>query len=336
MRQGKPQFSFRAWLLKKFRKIKGVDFLPEKYRILPHIIDFDIPHFKFSAPGSKTLSAGYTNCKDWMIEFSEVLSRAIGKRFLPVVRFCDGEYIFILGDPRPSLRFNGLYRLYFWIKRFIKSRILHSRFIPETRGLYRSGNYSRKELKDSREGYINDIKWISERGILAMQLDWNEHPFTEAFWPGLREIFLKNAISLRYENYFPFYFIYAFLAGPAGRDFFRHRRVLVINAATGEKREKIQKGLIDRGAKQVSWITISRERSLFDTIDVEPFINRIDIALVGAGVGKLHIFRQMEPLMAPCLDIGFFFEVLGNADMRFQRAYCCPDEDFLAKVQAKP
>jgi len=79
---------------------------------------------------------------------------------------------------------------------------------------------------------------------------------------------------------------------------------------------------------EVHWCSISSSRSLFDRIDISGYIGRVDIAVVGAGVGKPNILVQLEPLQVPCIDAGFVFEVWANPENKWKRAWCVPDEKF--------
>ena len=75
----------------------------------------------------------------------------------------------------------------------------------------------------------------------------------------------------------------------------------------------------------VDWVTISTDRSMFDKIHIEKYINLIDVVLIGAGVGKLNILRQLELLKVPCIDIGFYIEILADISKKYERTMCCTD-----------
>lgn len=108
----------------------------------------------------------------------------------------------------------------------------------------------------------------------------------------------------------------------------KNRRVLVVNGAQGEHRQKIVEGLKREGVSKVLWCPISLRRSLYDSVDMEPFIDNVDLALVGAGIGKANIMLQMETLNVPCIDAGYVFQVWTDPKNKWKRVVCAPDDDW--------
>ena len=158
-----------------------------------------------------------------------------------------------------------------------------------------------------------------------MHFSWGKNPFTEGLWPSIKKIFDQNSILLTHKNYYPFYFIYAFLTSSDSNSLFDNKKILVINSAVGRKKENILASLYKRGSLSVDWISISTDRSMFDKIYIEKYINLIDVVLIGAGVGKLNIMKQLELLKVPCIDIGFYIEILADSSKKFERTMCCTD-----------
>ena len=166
---------------------------------------------------------------------------------------------------------------------------------------------------------------IGKKGILALHLSYGEVPFQEHYFPALGRWLKENHIMLIDENYFPFYFVYAALTGPRRGELLKGRRVLVVNGASGEKRQKIEAGLRREGVAELLWHTFSLDRSLYDRLILDPYIGKIDLAIVGAGIGKPNILTQMEPLNVPCIDAGYVFEVWADPENRWKRAFCVLD-----------
>ena len=162
-----------------------------------------------------------------------------------------------------------------------------------TEGHYHSGQYSKKEWEQARSQQPAQIKHISEKGVLAIHLSYVERqPFAERFWPALDQWLIKHNIKINDENYYPFYFIYTMLTGLRRKELFEGRTVLVVNGAQGEK-QKIIKGLKREGVAKFIGAKSSLNRSMFDKIDVRPFIGKVDFALlVGAGIEGPSIFLQ--------------------------------------------
>ena len=90
-----------------------------------------------------------------------------------------------------------------------------------------------------------------------------------------------------------------------------------------EKQAKRKKSIIDglyrEGASKVFWEPISKNRSLFDKIDVSKYENNIDIVYLGAGIGKFNILTQLSKLSVPVIDSGFVFEVWSDPASKKER-----------------
>jgi len=295
---------------------------PKEYHILPESIDFIIPGYeKIYSPGSKTLSLKKRDCTQWYIEFVDRLVAACGRQFLPVCRMSDGEFKFALGEQPPSKRLSTFkkIKLRWFAANMIKGS---STFEAQTIDHYHSGRYSKVEWKESKALYAKLIAEIARKGILSLHLSYGEVPFQEHYFPALGRWLKENRIMLTDENYFPFYFVYAALTGPRRGELLRDRRVLIVNGAVGEKRQKIEAGLRREKVADVLWCPISLDRSLYDRLDLDSYIGKIDIAIVGAGIGKPNIITQMEPLNVPCIDAGYVFELWADPENQWKRGYC--------------
>ena len=314
--------------------------LPKAYHILPESIDFIIPGFRsFYTPGDKTLALRQRDCEEWFNEFVDKLLAACGKYYLPVCRMSDGEFLFLLGYQPPNLRLSLKERAKQRINRFLQRLYCGWRFNAYTAGsglFYSSGEYSYLEWQKAKKPYTDWLKKISEQGILALHLNYGRIPFQEYYFPALGRWMDRHSIKLTDYNYVPFYFVYAALTGPRRTDLLKGRRVLVVNSAEGEKHRQVEDGLRKEGIAKIFWHPISRMRSLYDRIDVTPFIGKVDLAVVGAGIGKPNIMIQLEPLQVPCIDAGFVFEVWANPENKRKRAVCAPDEEWKERKENNP
>jgi hypothetical protein len=302
------------------------DRLPARYRVLPESIEFKIPGFESQyRPGHLVQAPSRLDCRDWFHAFVGRLIAACGVRYLPVVRIGDGELRFLLGEQRPDVRVPLRARARQCTGRL--SRWLLGRdFVAATPGHYVSGRYTRREWHSAREAYDLHLRAIGQSGIMALPLHYGEEPFYERYYPGLRRWLEHSGIALTAENYVPVYFPYAALTGSRRGELLRGRRILVVNGASGTRREKIEEGLVREGVARVAWLTISAERSVYDSLDVTRMVGQVDLALVGAGIGKPNILHQLEPLQIPCIDAGFVFEVWADPRHGAERPFCAPDE----------
>lgn len=298
--------------------------------LFPETIDFDIPGFKkHYLPGQrKTLAIRKRDCYQWYDEMIDRIIESCGKSFFPICRLSDGEFLFLLGPQPSDIRIKQSF--FRKIKNFISDLkwkiLLRGGLGPFTSGHYHSGRYSGAEWSKARDTQPKLIKEISEVGILALHLNYEGIPFAERYFPALDKWLQKNNIEITDQNYYPFYFVYAMLTGNRRSELFVGKRVLVVNGATSEKRNKIIKSLFGEGVQDVFWCEISLDRSLYDRISIEKYIGRIDFVLVGAGIGKASILLQLKPLAVPCIDAGFVFEIWADNRNKYKRSYCATDD----------
>ncbi len=309
--------------------------LPKKYReplrkIFPVDIDFDIPGYEnlYKSNKNKSLALEMRDCKEWYNEFVDKCISACGREFLPIYRMSDGEFLFILGEQPLDIRWSFKQKLKIKLGLIKEKILLGGGLGPFTQGHYHSGKYSAKEWKIARVNLPDQIRKISENGILALHLNYDKTPFAERYFPALGRWLHEHNVRINHNNYFPFYFVYAMLTGPRRGDLLKDRRILVVNGAEANKRQQIIDGLKREGVAEVLWYPISLQRSLYDSIDMTPFIGKVDLALVGAGIGKSNILVQMKLLKVPCIDAGFVFEIWANPENKWNRAVCACDDDY--------
>jgi hypothetical protein len=300
---------------------------PKIYKILPESIKFEVPGFLHHRPG-KVLALSKRDCGEWFHGFVDRVIAACGQKYLPVCRMSDGEFYFCAGNQPPSIRLPWLKQKKIILRQKISKILKGGQFLVNTQKNVSSGKYSKKEWRGAQSRYSILCRKISEKGILALHLSYGSNPFQEHYFPAFNQWLLDSAITLTEDNYVPFYFVYAMLTGPWRAKVFKGKRVLVVHSATGAKQQCIIKSLEREGVAEVFWCSISPSRSLFDHIEISGYIGRVDVAIVGAGVGKPNILVQLEALQVPCIDAGYVFEVWANPENQWRRAFCVPDEKF--------
>ena len=303
--------------------------LPNRYKILPFSIPLSIPEFyKFKKKSDRTLSPKQIDCEDWFYNFIDTINDSIGKKYLPICRISDGEFLFLFGN-KPDFNKNPFIQIYLYLLFFFKKIFyLKKTFQAGVAGMYDSGLYSIKERENIFLTYTEMLKKISEKGILAIHLSYVSEPFQEKFFPSIGKWLNNHNIKLTNSNYYPFYFVYAALIGSQRKKILLGRRILIVHSAINEKKEKIISTLYKEGVSEIFWIEISSNRSLFDKINVSKYIGKIDLALVGAGIGKPNILLQLEELQVPCIDAGYVFEIWNDVNNKYLRAGCCTDQDW--------
>jgi hypothetical protein len=306
------------------------DELPPAYQILSYTIELDIPgfhaHFR---PGDRTLAPRRRRTAEWFDGFVDRVAGACGREYLPICRMSDGEFRFLLGDQPPDVRLRRLRRWAIMFRRLASHLRHRGSFRASTRPSVSSGVFSADEWQAEREHYGNMIADLAARGLLALHLSYGrDRPFQEHFFPALGDWLRLHGISLDDNNYVPFYFVYAALTGPRRSDWIRGRRILVVHGSTGDRKRRIQERLRELGAAKVEWCAISADRAYYDVVDTAAFRGRVDLAFVGAGVGKPNVLLQLEPLGVPCIDAGYVFEVWAEDDRKWERPFCVPDTDW--------
>jgi hypothetical protein len=186
--------------------------------------------------------------------------------------------------------------------------------------------FSRHELRQAKDMYVENIRMISEEGILAIA--FNDTPGFHSYIKPYVEWLRKQNIFLSEANYFPFYSVYALIFGSTGRDLFRDQNVLVVTSLNNEKEELLTKELMRRGARLVQFYGVSPSKAMFDRIDLGRIAQPVNVVLVGAGVGACSILNQLKPLNALTIDAGFAIDALAFPEKRWNRPYCIPDWEF--------
>jgi len=308
-----------------------------QYQVLPHSIPFSVPGFlKHYRLGNMTFSPGQITCEKWFDDFVDRVLASTGSSYLPICRMSDGEFTVLLGEQPWHLRHPFPERFRLWAG-FAYRKLLVRRFDAATWAGVSSGSYDYREIKRFRQQYSDAIILLAEKGMLALHLSYGPWPFQEQYFPALIKWLSNQQLELSFNNYVPFYFVYALLTGPRRSELLNGRRVLLINGANSAKQSRIETSLRNEGVLDVFWCPISPSRSFYDMIDTSLWLGKVDLVLVGAGVGKPNVLLQLEPLGVPAIDAGFVFEVWANPEMRWHRPMCVPDEAYdIEKVRFLP
>lgn len=292
-------------------------------------IPFSVPGFSMHDHHSwRAWAPSQIASKEWYALFEQKIMSSLGKSYLPVVRLADGEFSFLFGtlDANPRWAFNR--RLRHKLLETYRRRVLKKDFSFRTRSDVSSARYTQAEWNYSRASYSETLAWIAKKGYLAPQLAFLERPTMEQFQAKFINWTKEVALETSLLNITQFYYVYALLLAKDRPKVIDGKNVIVIHGATGERKEKIIAALGVRGARNVGWISISNDRSLFDKVDCSNYQSGYDIAFLGAGVGKPIIIKQLEPLSIPVIDIGYVFEVWIEEECRHFRPFCCSDDYF--------
>jgi len=256
----------------------------------------------------------------------------------------DGEFRFAMGDLAPDLRLPVGKRMRLRAAQVINRVLTAGKFeagviFPTARllyglrlrkwsetqalGAYHSGEYTWLEWWRAKNHYAELLREISERGILAIHLTYGQS-FGQGHFQQLASWLDRYGIGLTDRNYVPLPFVYAAFTGHRRSELLQGKRLLAVTHADPKKRASVEAALAREGVADVYWLEISGRKSLYDSIDPSPYVNRVDLAVVGAGVGKPNILARLEPLQVPCIDVGFVFEVWAQPKRARWRDFCAP------------
>ena len=293
----------------------------KKSKVLNEIIPFYIEGFYNNKVTGYTLAFEKIDSNVWFNEFkSKVLSTS--DVFFPICRLSDGEYLFICGN-QPPIKIS-------LIRQFIATCIFYFNSIRPLKNfeagqarLYDSGKYLRSEIKNMLPKYLSNLKLLSDKGVLALHLTYTDNPFQERYHFKLKKIFDQYEIQINKNNYFPFYFVYAFFQTEEFKIFLSNKKILFFAGAENEKIKQVEKKFTSFGVSSIEFYKISKNRSLYDVVDLDIIKTKdVDICFVAAGIGKPNIMVQLEPLNCLCIDVGYMFEAWANEDLAYDRPWC--------------
>lgn len=220
---------------------------------------------------------------------------------LPVARFADGEYAFYDG----SLMCNGLYRQ----------------------------AESVAAIRAAIPGHLQDIRYLSEHGILAPLIfpgnirrqSWLRSLFRKKTGNDMALRFLelleKNGLRLSASNYIPFYAVYAYLSSVRFAEAVDGKTVCVVNSdynatacadwfARAGSRPNLVHVPIPASYVATQWSAMREDA--FRHIPEKP-----DCFMVGAGVGALQIcVDTARKFSVPAIDSGHILNMMNDLESK--------------------
>lgn len=279
----------------------------------------------YDVESRKVLLFEESDC-DTLLEkfYSDVLEAVDKKKHFPIIRIADGEFQFLLGKNELNLRkpiVTLVRNLLGELLRTISGRNFEARSRT-----YTSGVYNTSDQAHVYAGYSECLKYVADNGILALYTLIKPNFYTEQYLPRLFDFFENNDIAVDSSNYIPFYFVYIILTNKRYSKIYQNKCVHLITSFNNTRKESIERSLFSLGVRSISWTNISRDKSLFDVIDIDSIDKSTDVVFVGAGVGKVNIFNQLKDFPAVVIDAGYIFEIWQEPQLSKERDYCIPHE----------
>ena len=284
--------------------------------------NFTLKDYKnYDAESRKVLLFEDSDC-DTLLEkfYSDVIKAIDKKKHFPIIRIADGELQFLLGKNEFNVRKPILVLLRNLLGELLR-KLSGKNFEARSR-TYTSGVYSRSERAQVRASYAECFKHVAKSGILALYTIIKPGFYTEQYLPKLFDFFKTNGILLDSSNYIPFYFVYIILTNKRYSKIYQNKSVHLITSFNNARKRSIEKSLFSQGVRSISWTNISKDKSLFDVIDIDSIDKSADLVFVGAGVGKVNIFNQLKKFSAVVIDAGYIFEIWQNPELEAERDYC--------------
>jgi hypothetical protein len=294
----------------------------KKFNMKLHRYKFNLKDYKnFDSEKRSVLLFEDKNCDDLLdIFYTRVSSSISEKNHCPIIRLADGEFQFLLGTNEFNIRKPFHKLVYHLIKQYL-DKIFKPSFEARSR-TYTSGVYSHSDKRSVKEQYAECLKHVSEDGVLAIYTIVKPKFYSEQYLSRLFSFLDKLNIELNNKNYIPFYFIYIILTNPKYSKIYKDKNVHLITSFDDERKSKIERTLKSLGVKSITWTKISRDRSLFDTVNANDINQNVDIIFVGAGIGKVNIFNQLKGIKTLIIDAGYIFETWQNPALTKERDYC--------------
>jgi hypothetical protein len=201
--------------------------------------------------------------------------------YLPIARFCDGEYGFYSGRVTTTC----------W------------------------GERSSSLQKEGVEPlHVNALRTIHENGVLCPNLNWVYRKMQSSFL----DFLTQQGIPL--QNYAPFYFVYALLVHPVFLARLRSCSVALITSLKNKKAAAILKTLENMGIQDVSFCEIPDSGVAHGAFDLK-IGRKVDVALVGAGIGAPLVLARLQSENCLSIDSGFVFHLWDGTFDRHERLF---------------
>jgi hypothetical protein len=203
------------------------------------------------------------------------------RRYLPVARFCDGEYQFYSGKETTTC----------WGE---KRSNIHGEGVEQL--------------------HINALRIIHEKGVLCPNLNLAYLDLQSSFL----EFLSKRVVPM--QNYAPFYFVYALLVNPLFLSRLRTCRVALITNFQNKNSAAILKTLDGMGIRDVCRYELPASGVAHGEFDLQ-IEGKIDVALVGAGIGSPLVLARLQAESCAAIDSGFVFHLWDGTFDRHERLF---------------
>jgi hypothetical protein len=203
------------------------------------------------------------------------------RRYLPISRFCDGEYSFYSGRETTTC----------WGES--RSSILHP---------------------GVEQMHVEALRAISAQGLLCPNLNLVYLQAQSKFLEFL------SGHGMPLANYVPFYFVYALLVNPGFLAALRERHLALITNFRNKNTANILATLQALEIRDVSLCEIPASGVAHGAFELK-LGRRPDVALIGAGIGSPLVLARLTDQSCLAIDAGFVFHLWDGTFDRYERLF---------------
>lgn len=203
------------------------------------------------------------------------------QKYLPIARFCDGEYSFYSGkvtntcwgENRSSLNAPGVEKL-----------------------------------------HLDALRLISQEGLLCPNLNLVYMGLQSDFL----EYLSRHGMPLK--NYAPFYFVYALLVNPLFLGALKGRNVALISSFANKNLNRVLTVLQAYGAGNIEVCEIPPSGVAHGEFTLN-LSRKADVAFVGGGIGAPLVLAALRRQASLAVDSGFVFHLWDGTFDRYERLF---------------
>ncbi len=201
--------------------------------------------------------------------------------YLPIARFCDGEYSFYAGKETTTC----------WGER--KSSL---------------------SADGAEEMHVRALRTISREGVLCPNLNMIYVRAQSEFLEFL------NRQEMPLQNYAPFYFVYALLVNPKFLAALKGRHIAIITNFRNKNLQNITRIFEGLGAGKLTFSEIPHTGVAQGNFELK-LDSRPDIAFVGAGIGAPLVLERLKEQSCVAIDTGFVLHLWDGSFDKYERLF---------------
>jgi hypothetical protein len=261
------------------------------------------------------------DCQQWYRIFTNIVELKLKeKKFYPIFRLSDGEFIFMIGRKFSQYR---NFKKFYEIIQHIKRSIYYGSFFYSSGRKGYCETYKFYRINKLRSIFLEYLKNIANQGMLCF--NYSNHLLTSPYQQEVNNILSRNDIKLNQNNYSQYYFVSGFFLGKKMFEIYQNKKILIFTSKIENRNIKLQNNLYKLGASNVEFYYTNLNHPMYDKIEINKIRLEPDLVLIAAGVGSSNILNQLTSLRCLCVDCGFLVDALSDFKLALKRPYYVND-----------